>query len=661
MGDGAKSPAKMRKRAILCLGIDRFDDSSITPLTGAADDARAWGALFEHRLGYTVKVLTHNDLQRGQRLLPSIRHLMEPLGQGDIFALFIATHGKTMRLPPSGREDQVFMLPWASRSALERGEFDDESVITLGKLGRFTARAGVQRLFIIDACRSPLEVEKSTGRDGDDFAFEGGAVFRDFELYSRSKDSQDSPLTTLHSCDHGQKAQELPKLRRGLFSLSALGVLAHKLDLRQSLDANAALADEIGLRMASVAPQFGAAVQAQRPVVLGASLRLHDEADQHGAEMTRLLGEVETMFASGALDAPYRSCVRDTISRLEFLGLPSDQSLAVRDRLKRALDEREQRSEATHDARLLSDAEEVNTEAAWFHAFTEARSAEVRERARVRLKSIQDANKQSPLTASAEQNIVAGLKFRHLSHTPEMVWVGAGRLLFGAAPNDQHAQRWERPNTEIDLCRTFAIGVHMVTFDEYDYFCNACRTPLPDDAGWGRKQRPVINVSWNEANQYCTWLSKVTDRVYRLPSEAEWEYACGAQFWPVAEDKKTHRLACYKASAKGLHLPQFLARGTTSGRVGTSPVGSHPPNEFGICDMRGNAWEWVADHWAEDHSKVPLDGTPYQAENYSPERVLKGGAWSSGHHALRTSSRTGGAPDEKSPSWGFRVVCESKN
>jgi hypothetical protein len=173
-----------RKKVILCLGIDHFDD--LKPLVGAAEDARAWGALFQHRLGYTVTVLTGDDLRRGKRLLPTIRQLMQPLGEGDVFGLFIATHGKTMPVPPERHEDQVFMLPWANRAALARGELDDESAISLGKLGTVTARKGVQRLFIIDSCRSPLD-PVIPGRDhDDDYAFEAGPIFRDFALRARA-------------------------------------------------------------------------------------------------------------------------------------------------------------------------------------------------------------------------------------------------------------------------------------------------------------------------------------------------------------------------------------------------------------------------------------------------------------------------------------------
>lgn len=387
-----------RKKVILCLGIDAFDDPSIKPLKGAAEDARAWAALFEHRMGYTATVLTHEDLKRGRRLLPTIRDLVEPLGEGDVFSLFVATHGKTLPLPPNGHMDQVFMLPWANRRALERGELDDESAIALGKLGAVSARKGVQRLFIIDACRSHLEVTPDE-RDGDeaDFAFEAGPIFRDFAMRARAMGTLDSPLTTFHSCDDGQKAQELPNQRRGLFSVSAIAVLKNKLDRRQPLQADDTLAVEIGQHMAELASKLTLPTQhspkreAQRPVFKGAGLRLYDESDRYGAETQRLLAEVEAQFAAGALDTPYGQCVRESVAQLEYLGLPNEQLLALRNRLQEAQYRRSDEANAAHDARLLRDAEEFNTDVVWQVAYTGGRGEALRERARKRLGELKDA------------------------------------------------------------------------------------------------------------------------------------------------------------------------------------------------------------------------------------------------------------------------------
>lgn len=111
---------------------------------------------------------------------------------------------------------------------------------------------------------------------------------------------------------------------------------------------------------------------------------------------------------------------------------------------------------------------------------------------------------------------------------PEMVVVPAGRFMMGSAEGEARSYGDERPRHEVTIARPFALGRYPVTFAEYDRFCEATGRKRPGDEGWGRGRRPVINVSWEDATAYCAWLSQETGKTYRLPSEAEWEYACRA-------------------------------------------------------------------------------------------------------------------------------------
>ncbi|MCG6941340.1 MAG: formylglycine-generating enzyme family protein [Thiohalocapsa sp.] len=111
---------------------------------------------------------------------------------------------------------------------------------------------------------------------------------------------------------------------------------------------------------------------------------------------------------------------------------------------------------------------------------------------------------------------------------PEMLWLPPGRFLMGSPDSDGMAFEREKPQHEVRISSPFAIGRSPVTFDEYDRFCAATATDKPDDKGWGRGKRPVINVRWDDAIAYCQWLALQTGQPYRLPSEVEWEYACRA-------------------------------------------------------------------------------------------------------------------------------------
>ena len=111
---------------------------------------------------------------------------------------------------------------------------------------------------------------------------------------------------------------------------------------------------------------------------------------------------------------------------------------------------------------------------------------------------------------------------------PLMVVIPAGHFLMGSPPGEPERGENEGPQHEVRIAEPFAMGVYAVTFEEYDRFCDATNQAKPQDENWGRGERPVINVSWDDAKTYCRWLTEQSGRAYRLPSEAEWEYACRA-------------------------------------------------------------------------------------------------------------------------------------
>jgi len=225
---------------------------------------------------------------------------------------------------------------------------------------------------------------------------------------------------------------------------------------------------------------------------------------------------------------------------------------------------------------------------------------------------------------------------------PEMVEVPAGEFHMGAADDDPDAEPDEQPRHRVTFERPFFIGRYTVTFDEYDRFAAATGKPEPDDERWGRGRRPVINVSWDDARAYAEWLSSQTGKSYRLPSEAEWEYACRA-------GTKTPWAFGDELTEEQANFGQKLKR--------TSEVGSYPANDWRIHDMHGNVWEWVEDVWHGSYSgDPPEDGTPWIEGGETDSRVVRGGSWVIEPGGCRSTARIWLSSRYRSNLMGFRLA-----
>jgi formylglycine-generating enzyme required for sulfatase activity len=213
----------------------------------------------------------------------------------------------------------------------------------------------------------------------------------------------------------------------------------------------------------------------------------------------------------------------------------------------------------------------------------------------------------------------------------------------GASFWDREAQSDERPQVAVDIPRVVAIGRYEVTFDEWQA-CTAaggCRGYVPDDSGWGRGRRPAIWVSFEDAQAYLAWLQQKTGRPYRLPTEAEWEYAChaGTETKYPWGDEPTTALANYDRAA---------------GR--TREVGASPPNPWGLSDLNGNVWEWVEDVWQAGHDGQPADGTARLDGVDTRDRVIRGGSWDDRARRIRCVSRNHQNDSQRADEIGFRVA-----
>ena len=242
---------------------------------------------------------------------------------------------------------------------------------------------------------------------------------------------------------------------------------------------------------------------------------------------------------------------------------------------------------------------------------------------------------------------------------PEMVEIPAGRFRMGCV-SGKDCDEDEKPVHEVTI-ESFALSKYEITFEEYDRFTNATARGRVDDAGWGRGRRPVINVSWEDAVAYTEWLSDRTGEGYRLPSEAEWEYAARAGSttkYHFGDDES--QLCRYANHADTSTDYEWRNTACTDG-VGkrTATVGTYQPNAFGLYDMHGNVWEWVQDCWEDSYRDAPSDGTPRAPWDGSDcmHQVLRGGSWGDGPNILRAADRVGTPTGMGAgSSGGFRVA-----
>lgn len=264
---------------------------------------------------------------------------------------------------------------------------------------------------------------------------------------------------------------------------------------------------------------------------------------------------------------------------------------------------------------------------------------------------------------------------------PALVRLDGGSFMRGAAPDDTAADESERPRHEVTIEKPFAIGVHHITVREFRAFVTAtshetgsgCYTltdegwRMDGNASWrapGFPQTPrdpVVCVSWHDATAYAEWLSMRTGKTYRLPSEAEWEFAARGgmtegNFWGADETQ-----ICGFANVNDLTAKNKVAKvaeNCTDGFMFTSPAGQFLPNPYGLHDMLGNAWVWLADCWAEDYGAAPRDGSSGDREN-CPSRVLRGGSWTDTPGPVRIGARENRPPGDRLSIAGFRVARDA--
>ena len=268
--------------------------------------------------------------------------------------------------------------------------------------------------------------------------------------------------------------------------------------------------------------------------------------------------------------------------------------------------------------------------------------------------------------------------FRDCPQCPEMVIVPAGTFEMGAQPTDTLYPD-ENPVHRVAL-RSFAIGKFHVTRGQFAAFVNETSYRTGDQClvfergGWVSKPgyswqapgfaqddtHPAACIGWHDAKAYVAWLTRKTGRDYRLPSEAEWEYAARggtktARFWGESPDE-----ACSYANVADAIMPLkpprgFLLHKCSDGYAYTSPVGVFRPNAFGLFDMLGNLWQWTEDSWHPSYLGAPSDGSVW--EGPPTHRSIRGGSWFGAVQAVRAARRDDGDTEKRSFDTGVRVAA----
>ncbi len=276
---------------------------------------------------------------------------------------------------------------------------------------------------------------------------------------------------------------------------------------------------------------------------------------------------------------------------------------------------------------------------------------------------------------AARQRLQPGETFRDCPTCPELVMVPAGTFLMSSPSYEVGREEDEGPVHQVTIGQPFAVGKYEVTVGEYRHFVSTTgyegesgcsvwtgkeweeeKGRTWRDPGYRQTERdPVVCVSWRDAHAYAEWLSRQTDKTYRLLSEAEWEYVARAgtktaRYWGEREDGQ-----CRYANGADSRTDRNWRITCDDGYARTAPVGSYAANRFGLYDVLGNVWEWVQDCWNEHYADAPGDGRAWETGNCS-RRVGRGGSWDNSPRHLRSASRYWTFTGHRNNNNGFRIA-----
>jgi len=255
-----------------------------------------------------------------------------------------------------------------------------------------------------------------------------------------------------------------------------------------------------------------------------------------------------------------------------------------------------------------------------------------------------------------------GKSFSDCSDCPRMMVVPAGTFWQGSDDSSALSLSMELPRRKVAINEPFAVSLHEITMAEWDVCFNekGCTTQ-PTDNGWGRGKRPVMMVSWNDAQEYISWLSEKTGQRYRLPSESEWEYFARAgeeSDWPGGDPAMLCNYANIAGTETGFKWQHQQCGDKLS--LGTAPVGSFRANSFGLYDTIGNVSEWTSDCMNLSYLDAPVDGSAW-GRGICSSHMTRGGSWITGSREIRLPARFNLKNGDRNDFTGFRVIRPIEN
>ena len=669
------------KRVALVVGINEYEDRQIKTLKCAEDDALEMCVALKG-LGYDpVERLTGKVASR--RILREARELTQGLEPGDLFLFFFAGHG----VAPQGRN--LLLGHDAELGYIEEGESVGTAPMRLLKRNT-EGVVGLNRAFMIDACRDNVHEGKRGAVEG----LQGAEGYRTIFARERGVEARGS-CALLCSCDEGQQAQEIEAIGHGVFTLALLEMFEESRREGKELRLADELQDRLRERMSSIARRHNYAGDQNPWVQRGGS----------GEAPVLVEGRPAEPESPGAVraEAPTRVVTPHPLPEVVWFAATGGGAHAEVPEADIA--DRVAGGEITRETRVWKDgmagwqaAGEVAELAALFPAPLpeppppppeppKPPPAQAEERERTKKASIilpegWTFEERRVVCPTPEGDVEKDISYYRNPLGMEFVLIPAGEFMMGSPEYEGWREVREGPVHKVRITEPFLLQAHQVTVGQFTEFARTTgyRTEAErgDGAlGWtgtewkkdkGRNWRnpgfeqseshPVTCVSWNDAQTFCRWLSDKGEGTFRLPTEAQWEYACRAgsryRYWWGGEEADGGRCAnVADKTAKG-QFPDWTVMDTDDGYVFTAPVGNYLPNPFGLYDMTGNVWEWCSDWFGEDYYSKSPDADPPGPPS-GELRVCRGGSWYGSPRYCRSACRGRYTPGIRDNLLGFRV------
>ena len=589
------------KRAILCVGVNRYVEPGINDLDYAEADATEVYGFFQHRARYDAAL--HLAAPDPGEVLDSAREMVARLAPGDLFVFFFSGHGYEFL----GRH--LLLCP---KARLNRLQFFQETV-PVDLLKEETQKAGVDRVFVLDACRKDLRRDR-----GGPSGLCGAQGLRN--IVAASGDVlAGGAFTLLCACDEGEQAREMPELKRGLFTCALLEEMKVADHAQTELRLDDKWEEQLHARMGQLAALHGMPSN-QRPWIKrsgGVPVLLRGAAVTQGQPHP---SETEVkvkcpICGRRNLDGTTfecQHCHRDHLCEAHWTEAGRCCEQCAEKAAQTKTEQRRKAEEALEKERLSQEKAEAEQKAREEVA-RQQREAEAR-----RLAGLQ-------IGSSRRLDLGGGVSL-------DLCGIPAGEFRMGTLDGCDD----EKPVGLVRITQPFWMGKYAVTQAQYRAVMGA--NPSRHQGA----DKPVHDVSWEDATEFCQRLSQKVGQTVRLPTEAEWEYACRAG---------TTTQYYHGDSEDGLATVAWYGRPRGEG---PQRVGQKRPNLWGLYDMHGNVWEWCQD-WYGPYPGV--DEADPQGPATGSFRVVRGGCWYSYAIYCRTAFRGNGYyPTNSYNSIGFRPV-----